>query len=239
MGNRVKKRDGVCVFLGIVPVRNENHNCHILSAAPSERRIDGDWYSRHRELLMRRGLGHLDRYIMTMEDYEKTKAPLGFHWEDIDGPSHIIALPPYDSREKPEVQYATSLGLYAHHQFNAALGLGRVKLEIHGKGDDRADDDLLDFKVHWSLSPQHYDEHLIHVRLSDGMDEQGNQKIIPAPREGWLIQPPTVEGQQQWPERVVFELYSEVWYPFCQWKAAQGDGGQQYRRGALVPLHSN
>jgi hypothetical protein len=226
MGNRVKRRDGVCVFLGLLPVRNENHNCHILSAAPSQRRISGDWYQSHRELLVSKGLGHLDRYVMTLEDYEKKKAPLGFHWEEVDGPSHIIALP-CDGREGDEIQYATRLGLYAHNQFNAALGRGRVKLEIHDNDSD--DNDLLDFKVHWSLSPPHYDEHLIHIRLSDGKDEHGNPKIIPAPHEGWLIQPLTVEGQQQWPERVVFELYSEVWYPFCQWKAAQVDGGQQYR----------
>jgi hypothetical protein len=214
MGNRVKKRDGVCVFLGIVPLTRENHNCHILAASPSERRLDGDWYRSHRALMSNKGFGHLDQYVMGMEEYEETKARLDFQREE-GGPSHIIALP-CGGRENDDVQYATSLGLYAHQQFNEALGLGRVKLELQKKNRDA--NNRLDFRVSWSLAPHHHAHYFGGRGIQVGVDVQGKEIFEPVPHKGELIPPPTVDGQNQWPARLLFELYCEVWYPYQRWR---------------------
>lgn len=216
MGNRVKRRDGVCVFTHVVPLTGENHNCHILAASPLERRIDGRWWESHRERMIGDGYdGHLDQYVMTMDDYEAKKAPRGFQRPE-GGLSHIIALPSWGGRENDEIQYVTSLGLYAHNQFNAALGKGRVKLEIV-EHNDRDEGDFVDFKVRWSIAPPLWEKHFKGRGIQTGYDEQEKPIFIPYPDQGWLKQPPTEEGQRQWPDRVVFELYSEVWYPFCRW----------------------
>lgn len=157
--------------------------------------------------------GHLDQYVMSVDDYMVKKAPVGFPKLE-GGLSHIIALP-WGGRENDDVQYMAVLGLYAHNQFNSALEEGEVKLEIHEQ-DERAEGNFLDFGVDWSMAPSHWEKHFKESGVVRSGDEHGNPVLDYYPHQGRLKQPPTVEGQRQWPDRLVFELYSMVWYPFCR-----------------------
>ena len=98
MGRRwpaeVKLRDGgFCMFTHTIPVSEENHNCHILAASPLDRRIDGGWWKTHRQRMVEEGYdGHLDQYVMSMDELKARSAPLGFRRPE-GGLSHILALP--------------------------------------------------------------------------------------------------------------------------------------------------
>ena len=131
--------------------------------------------------------------------------------------SLIIALT-LDRRENKEHQYAVDLGLYAHRFFKHALGKGRMKLRIVEK-QHREGGDLLDFEVHWSMDTPLWE---LHFRgrgyVPSNCSGQAAAGLQFYPKDGVLKQPESVEGQEQWPTRVVFELYAMVWYPFCRWR---------------------
>ena len=221
MRRKVKERDEKCVFTGVKTKPGECHNCHILAASPLERRIDGEWWQQHRERLKEEEKfdGRLDAYVVSMEQYVAERARLGFQKPE-SGPTHVIALT-LDRQESREEQYAVRLGLYAHQQFHALLGRGQVKLKIVEKQQHMDGGDLLDFEVHWSITTQlwglYFKDRGFKPTDSDGEEVDGFQDF---PTHGVLRQPDSVEGQEVWPPKVVFELYAMVWYPYCRWRDA-------------------
>ena len=221
MAKRVKQRDGGrCVFTGSFLSQGDQHNCHILAAAPSQRLLHRVWWLSYRPLLAASRYGHLQDYVMSLDEYEKKKAPLGFRWPaDVSRSSYIIAVPCI-GREYGEAWFSTKLGLCAHSQYSDALGAGEVQLELYDRQPDS--NNALDFGVNWSLADQHHHAHFNDKRLPT-QDKDGNRTFEDWPKHGPVFVPVSLEGQMQWPERLVFELYSQVWYPYCRWKEQQDE----------------
>ena len=110
----------------------------------------------------------------------------------------LLPYPPYDSRS----------GLLAHLYFNGALEKGWVKIEIEA-------DNTVKFTVPKDPSVGYVRKTLrsplghIEPPSPSLQFNSPSPQLSDARRErlyGW------------WPQRILFELYSDVWCPYCRWK---------------------